>query len=68
MNKPTPRQIDRAAHDNPYLTTCLRFWHDGELTYEQAMMLAVLSLAEQVQDLQARLCVKFEQASPEVLR
>jgi len=61
--KPTPEDIMVIAYDSPIVEACLCIWRKGDLTWEQALMAAVITLAHCNASL-TQDCIRLTQMQP----
>jgi len=47
----TPRMVTDMAREDPYVGRCLEFWLNGEITWEQVLIMMVLELSKEKQRL-----------------
>lgn len=60
----TRERILRIAQRTPEVSVALRHWHNGHLTWEEAMMLAVVELDNTLAKLRQRMIDKLAQGPP----
>lgn len=45
---PCPKEVMKAANDNPYSSHCLELWRTGKCTWEESLAAALVSVIEYV--------------------
>ncbi len=57
---PTPNNILEIARVDPVVSHCVELWKHGKVTWEQAMMIAVLEMAQKHKFLEEQLVTEYE--------